>query len=132
MLGHDVRTGGLAESVLGAGRELSDFLFLPIGTGIAGAVILKGEPYGGTAGWGGEIGHIPVFPNGETCACGQIGCLETYASASAVGRRYSARVAATSATSGTPASSGASSPPRPFSASPPRLPCLSRPSRSPR
>ncbi|WP_371784174.1 ROK family protein [Streptosporangium subroseum] len=105
MLGHDVRTGGLAESVLGAGRELSDFLFLPIGTGIAGAVILKGEPYGGTAGWGGEIGHIPVFPNGETCACGQIGCLETYASASAVGRRYSARVAATPTTSGTPASS---------------------------
>ncbi|AWS45635.1 ROK family protein [Streptosporangium sp. 'caverna'] len=104
MLGHDVRTGGLAESVLGAGRELSDFLFLPIGTGIAGAVILKGEPYGGTAGWGGEIGHIPVFPNGETCACGQIGCLETYASASAVGRRYSARVAATPATSGTPTS----------------------------
>ncbi|MFD8534010.1 ROK family protein [Streptosporangium canum] len=93
MLGHDVRTGGLAESVLGAGREVSDFLFLPIGTGIAGAVIVDGEPYGGAAGWGGEIGHIPVFPGGETCACGQIGCLETYASASAVGRRYSARTA---------------------------------------
>lgn len=91
MLGHDVRTGGLAESVLGAGREFSDFLFLPIGTGIAGAVILHGEPYGGTAGWGGEIGHIPVFPEGEPCACGQIGCLETYASASAVARRYSTR-----------------------------------------
>ncbi|MFF5208081.1 ROK family protein [Streptosporangium sp. NPDC000396] len=93
MLGHDVRTGGLAESVLGAGREVSDFLFLPIGTGIAGAVILSGEPYGGTAGWSGEIGHIPVFPDGETCACGQIGCLETYASASAVSRRYSTRAA---------------------------------------
>lgn len=91
MLGHDVRAGGLAESVLGAGREISDFLFLSIGTGIAGAVILRGEPYGGSAGWGGEIGHIPVFPDGEPCACGQIGCLETYASASAVARRYSAR-----------------------------------------
>lgn len=96
MLGHDVRTGGLAESVLGAGRELSDFLFLPIGTGIAGATILQGEPYGGSAGWGGEIGHIPVFPEGEPCACGQIGCLETYASASAVARRYSTRAAASS------------------------------------
>ncbi|MDP9840954.1 ROK family protein [Streptosporangium lutulentum] len=111
MLGHDVRTGGLAESVLGAGREISDFLFLPIGTGIAGAIILKGEPYGGTSGWGGEIGHIPVFPTGEPCACGQIGCLETYASASAVARRYSARVAGTptspdaSATSASRASS---------------------------
>ncbi|GIH90536.1 ROK family protein [Planobispora siamensis] len=91
LLGHDVRTGGLGESVLGAGRELSDFLFLPIGTGIAGAMIITGEPYAGTSGWSGEIGHIPVFPDGETCACGQTGCLETYASASAVGRRYSAR-----------------------------------------
>ncbi len=91
MLGHDVRTGGLAESVLGAGRGVSDFLFLPIGTGIAGAMILRGEPYGGASGWGGEIGHIPVFPDGEQCACGQFGCLETYASGASVGRRYSLR-----------------------------------------
>jgi glucokinase len=91
MLGHDVRTGGLAESVLGAGRGLPDFLFLPIGTGIAGAMIVHGEPYGGASGWGGEIGHIPVFPDGEKCACGQLGCLETYASAASVGRRYSLR-----------------------------------------
>ncbi|MEU7002888.1 ROK family protein [Nonomuraea sp. NPDC046570] len=91
MLGHDVRTGGLAESVLGAGRGMTDFLFLPIGTGIAGAMIVHGEPYGGAEGWGGEIGHIPVFPDGEPCACGQFGCLETYASAASVGRRYSQR-----------------------------------------
>jgi glucokinase len=90
-LGHDVQTGGLAESVLGAGRGVEDFLFLPIGTGIAGAMILRGEPYGGSSGWGGEIGHIPVFPDGEQCACGQFGCLETYASAASVGRRYSLR-----------------------------------------
>ncbi|MEV4101881.1 ROK family protein [Nonomuraea sp. NPDC049649] len=91
VLGHDVRTGGLAESVLGAGRGASDFLFLPIGTGIAGAMIVNGAPYEGTAGWSGEIGHIPVFPDGEECACGQYGCLETYASAASVGRRYSQR-----------------------------------------
>lgn len=110
MLGHDVRTGGLAESVLGAGRELSDFLFLPIGTGIAGATILHGEPYGGSAGWGGEIGHIPVFPEGEPCACGQIGCLETYASASAVARRYSARATAASPPSTSVSASSTTSP----------------------
>ncbi|GGK82320.1 sugar kinase [Sphaerisporangium melleum] len=91
-LGHDVRTAGLAERVLGAGRAESDFLFLPIGTGIAGACIVHGEPYGGSAGWGGEIGHIPVFPDGERCACGQIGCLETYASAASVARRYAERL----------------------------------------
>ncbi|MFD0665271.1 ROK family protein [Thermocatellispora tengchongensis] len=87
-LGHDVRTAGLAESVLGTGRDLSDFLFLPIGTGIAGAMIIQDAPYAGATGWAGEIGHIPVFPGGETCACGQTGCLETYASASAIPRRY--------------------------------------------
>ncbi|GII91815.1 ROK family protein [Sinosporangium siamense] len=91
MLGHDVRTGGLAECVLGAGRGSPDFLFLPIGTGIAAAMIINGEPYGGATGWGGEVGHIPVLPTGEACACGQIGCLETYASAASVGRRYSIR-----------------------------------------
>ncbi|GAA0364058.1 ROK family protein [Microbispora corallina] len=90
-LGHDVRTGGLAESVFGAGKDVDDFLFLPIGTGIAGAVVLRGEPYGGANGWGGEIGHAAVWPAGEKCACGQIGCLETYASASAIGRRYETR-----------------------------------------
>lgn len=90
-LGHDVRTGGLAESVLGAGRGVTDFLFLAIGTGIAGAVVIGGEPYGGADGCGGEIGHAPVWPAGEKCACGQIGCLETYASASALVRRYEAR-----------------------------------------
>ena len=126
MLGHDVRTGGLAESVLGAGRELSDFLFLPIGTGIAGAVILKGEPYGGTAGWGGEIGHIPVFPDGETV------CLRPDRLPGdlrlRLGRRYSARVAATSASTPLPPRSSTPA----TSACPPR-PCrLSRPSRSPR
>ncbi|GIH29612.1 sugar kinase [Acrocarpospora phusangensis] len=90
-LGHDVRTGGLAESVFGAGREVSDFLFLPLGTGIAAAVVVGGEPYGGANGWGGEIGHTPVWPDGEKCACGQRGCLETYASAAALARRYAAR-----------------------------------------
>ncbi|MEZ0076210.1 ROK family protein [Planotetraspora sp. GP83] len=90
-LGHDVQTGGLAESVFGAGRDVDDFLFLPIGTGIAGAVVIRGEPYGGANGWGGEIGHTPVWPSGEQCACGQIGCLETYASASAVARRFTTR-----------------------------------------
>ncbi|MFF5112719.1 ROK family protein [Streptosporangium sp. NPDC000509] len=126
MLGHDVRTGGLAESVLGAGRELSDFLFLPIGTGIAGATILRGEPYGGSGGWAGEIGHTPVHPEGEPCACGQIGCLETYASASAVARRYSTRAAASPPSA--PASSSFAPEPSSTPASP--LPPSSPPSTS--
>ncbi|MEU8270249.1 ROK family protein [Sphaerisporangium sp. NPDC049002] len=111
-LGHDVRTGGLAERVLGAGRAEPDFLFLPIGTGIAGAMIIAGEPYGGSAGWGGEIGHIPVFPDGERCACGQVGCLETYASAASVARRYGERRSRAASVGGlsAPSSSGSGRP----------------------
>lgn len=87
-LGHDVRAGGLAEALLGAGRGVDDFLFVPVGTGIAGAVVLGGVPYPGRRGWSGEIGHVPVWPDGEPCECGQRGCLETYASAAAITRRY--------------------------------------------
>lgn len=89
-IGHDVRAGALAESLVGAGRGRGDFLFLPIGTGIAAGMVIDGSPYAGVLASGGEIGHIPVIPDGEPCACGQRGCLETYASAAAVSRRYAA------------------------------------------
>ncbi|MBB5870683.1 glucokinase [Allocatelliglobosispora scoriae] len=89
-LGHDVRAGGLAEATLGAGRGLDHVLFMPIGTGIAAAHIVSGRVLAGAHGAAGEIGHIVVRPGGPRCSCGQIGCLEAVASASAVGRRYSA------------------------------------------
>jgi glucokinase len=85
---HDVRAGGLAEAQLGAAQGASEALFLPIGTGIAGAVLTGGRVVAGTRGMAGEIGHLPVVPNGERCACGQRGCTETYASAKALARRY--------------------------------------------
>lgn len=88
-VGHDVRTGGLAEAVLGAGRDAGDFVFMAIGTGIAAALILNGTTYPGVSGWSGEVGHIVVRPGGEDCACGNKGCLETYASAASIARRYS-------------------------------------------
>ncbi|NED50017.1 ROK family protein, partial [Micromonospora aurantiaca] len=61
---------------------------------IAAALILNGAPYPGTVGWSGEIGHVVVRPNGEDCACGNKGCLETYASAAAISRRHGASVPA--------------------------------------
>ncbi|WP_242884855.1 ROK family protein [Actinomadura litoris] len=93
-IGHDVRTAGLGEAELGAGREVSDFVFVAIGTGIAAALILNDSPYPGTSGWSGEIGHIVVRPDGEPCACGNRGCLETYASAAALTRRHGSGVPA--------------------------------------
>jgi glucokinase len=87
---HDVRAAGLAELELGAGRGLQDLLFVALGTGIAAAVITRGQLSAGATGRAGELGHLPVFPEGEWCACGQRGCTETYASAAALSRRYSA------------------------------------------
>lgn len=89
--GHDVRAGGLAEAVLGAGRGAGDHLFLAIGTGLAGAVMLGGEPYRGT-GFAGEIGHIEVdSPSAGPCGCGGTNCLETVVSARALARHYAER-----------------------------------------
>ncbi|MFF5101628.1 ROK family protein [Streptomyces sp. NPDC000134] len=87
-LGHDVRTGGLAEGRVGAGRGTDRFLFVPLGTGIAGAIGIGGRVEGGAHGFAGEIGHIVVRPGGAPCPCGQRGCLERYASAGAVGTAW--------------------------------------------
>jgi glucokinase len=87
---HDVRAAGLAELELGAGRGLQEVLFVALGTGVAAAVITRGQVSAGATGRAGELGHLPVFPEGEWCACGQRGCTETYASGAALSRRYSA------------------------------------------
>ncbi|MER7813267.1 ROK family protein [Streptomyces sp900116325] len=89
-LGHDVRTGGLAEGRIGAGKGADRFLFVPLGTGIAGAIGITGTIEAGAHGYAGEIGHIVVRPDGPDCGCGQRGCLETLASASAVSRAWAA------------------------------------------
>jgi len=83
--GHDVRAGGLAERVLGAARGIEDVLFLPIGTGISGAMYIAGEL--NTNMYAGEIGHIDIG-SGEPCACGAHGCLETVASGAAIAKHY--------------------------------------------
>ena len=90
VLDHDVRAAGLAELESGAGRGLQDVLYVALGTGVAAAVITRGEVVAGATDRAGELGHLPVFPDGEPCACGQRGCTETYASAAALSRRYTA------------------------------------------
>lgn len=90
-LDHDVRGAGLAEATLGRARGIGNALYVSVGTGIGGALIIDGRLPSGFLGMNGEIGHLPVFPGGERCACGQHGCLETYASAAAIARRYATR-----------------------------------------
>lgn len=87
--GHDVRAGGLAEARLGAGRGHESLLFLPVGTGIAAAIILDGRCYS-AGGWAGEIGHVDVGYE-QSCYCGLRGCLEAVSSGAAIARRYAAK-----------------------------------------
>lgn len=86
--GHDVRAAGLAEQRYGAGRGVEDFLFLPVGTGISGAMFSGGRLIGSPL--AGEVGHLDVG-SGRACACGMRGCLETVATARSIAREYTAR-----------------------------------------
>jgi glucokinase len=88
---HDVRAAAQAEHLYGAGRGRRDWLFLALGTGIAGAMVLGGEAYGGAHWRGGEIGHAPVDPAGPPCPCGGHGHLEAIASAGALTRLHRER-----------------------------------------
>lgn len=89
-LSHDVRAGLLAERQLGAARGVDHALFLPLGTGIAAALMVDGRVLR-AEGMAGELGHAVVDPQGAACPCGGVGCLETIASASAIARRYTER-----------------------------------------
>jgi glucokinase len=84
---HDVRAGGRAERELGAGQGADELLFMPIGTGISGAMYSGGRALENK--YGGEIGHLGVG-SGERCACGDVGCLETVATGPSIARRYNA------------------------------------------
>ena len=90
-LGHDVRAGGLAEAEFGAGRGVTQSLFVPIGTGIAAAHVVAGRAFAGAHGAACELGHVVVRPQGRPCGCGRRGCLEAEASAKAVATRYTER-----------------------------------------
>jgi glucokinase len=76
-LENDANAAGLAEAWLGAGRGAGSVLFLTLGTGVGGAVILGGRLWTGRSGYAGEIGHVQLDPEGARCGCGSRGCLET-------------------------------------------------------
>lgn len=95
VLGHDARSGGLAEGLWGSARGSRDFLFIAVGTGVGAAVVLGGDPYFRSFGAGGEFGHMTVNGYGPDCVCGRTGCVEAYAGGRSISRRYMARVNAT-------------------------------------
>ena len=74
---NDATAAAFAEVQYGAARGLSHVLLITAGTGVGGGLVLNGQPYEGASGFAGEIGHVPVEPLGDACACGKHGCLET-------------------------------------------------------
>jgi len=84
--GHDVRTAALAELRSGAAQGVKDAIFIPIGTGIAAALIINGEIQS-AQGNAGEIGHL-IVDGKRLCVCGKVGCLEAISSALAISSAY--------------------------------------------
>jgi glucokinase len=84
ILENDANAAALGEKWMGAGRDVDDLVLLTLGTGIGGGIISDGKVLRGCLGMAGELGHITVVPNGYPCGCGNTGCVEKYASATAV------------------------------------------------
>ncbi len=85
ILENDANSAALGETWMGAGRGVQDLVLLTLGTGIGGGIIIGGRILHGAQGMAAELGHITVSPNGNPCGCGNRGCLEKHASATAIG-----------------------------------------------
>jgi predicted NBD/HSP70 family sugar kinase/biotin operon repressor len=81
---NDANLGALGEVSFGAGRGLSDVLYVKVSSGIGAGLVLGGRLYHGAVGLAGELGHVQVREHGDVCRCGNRGCLETVAAAGAV------------------------------------------------
>ena len=79
--------GALAEHRRGAAIDVEHMLYISGEVGVGGGIIVAGQPLTGVAGYGGEVGHVPVNPNGAACHCGSVGCWETEVGERALLRR---------------------------------------------
>ena len=96
VLENDANCAALGEKWMGAGKDVDDLCVIMLGTGVGGGFVVNGKPWHGVTGMAGEIGHMTVVPEGVPCACGSHGCLEQYASATAIRRMAMEAIAAKS------------------------------------
>jgi glucokinase len=99
ILENDANVAALGEQWLGAAKDYSDMAMFTLGTGVGGGIVTGGVIWRGANGMAGEFGHITVEPDGHLCGCGNRGCLEQYASATAVVRMAKEAIARNSASS---------------------------------
>jgi len=86
VLDNDANVAALGEQWLGAARGVPNMAVVTLGTGIGGGIVLGGKIWHGMNGMSGEFGHVTLEPEGHICGCGNRGCAEQYASASAIMR----------------------------------------------
>jgi glucokinase len=94
ILDNDANAAALGEQQRGAGRGLSNLVYMTISTGIGGGIIIGGEILHGVSDGAGEVGHITVLPDGPLCPCGERGCLEALCSGTSIARRARERLLA--------------------------------------
>jgi glucokinase-like ROK family protein len=81
---NDSHAAALGEYTFGQARQIPNLIVIKVGRGTSAGIVLKGRLYTGDGSGAGEIGHVRVVDNGQTCSCGQTGCLETVASTRAI------------------------------------------------
>ncbi|MDE6029161.1 MAG: ROK family glucokinase [Clostridiales bacterium] len=81
---NDANVAALGEAMFGVGRTYTDTIFLTLGTGVGGGIVLNGKLYEGNESKGAEMGHMVLVVDGEQCSCGRRGCMEAYCSATAL------------------------------------------------
>lgn len=92
ILENDANCAAMGEKWMGAGRDVNGMCMVTLGTGVGGGFIFDGRLWHGMIGMAGEIGHMTVTPDGPPCGCGNRGCLEQFASATAI-KRMAAEIA---------------------------------------
>lgn len=85
-LTNDAKAAAQGEKIYGGAKNMNDFLFITLGTGLGSGIFSNGQLIYGHDGFAGEIGHSVIVSNGRSCGCGRKGCLETYVSATGIKR----------------------------------------------
>lgn len=91
-IGNDVEVASIGELYYGSGQGYKNFVCVFVGTGIGGGIVREGQMYTGLTGTAGEIGHVPIDAGGRICGCGNRGCLEAYASRTAITKAIMAEI----------------------------------------
>ena len=93
-LANDANAAAVGEWVAGAGVGVDDLVYYTVSTGVGGGIIVGGSLLTGASGLAGELGHVTVDPNGPLCGCGNYGCVEAFASGTAIAAAVQRRIVA--------------------------------------